>query len=238
MNSFMASLWRVFPRTETRSARPAWAGTGLCFCLSLAMGACTATPQESFERGLQFEDGTGVPKDDGRAAELYTKACDGGHAQACARLGVLVSESRGVAWDEAREEALYTKACDGGYIQGCFDAGRVFEFGLRVRGPDKKRAQAFYTKACDKGHTDGCARLGFLFLGPLPMSPDRDEARAAALLTKACDNGHAEGCTSLGKLFQYGRGVSKDEARAATLYTKGCDGGVIVACFNLRPPDM
>jgi hypothetical protein len=57
--------------------------------------------------------------DDRRAAELYTKSCDGGDAEACYELGVLYDEAKGVAFDPARSAELFRKACDGGFARAC-----------------------------------------------------------------------------------------------------------------------
>src|SRR6476660_5427698 len=42
-----------------------------------------------FNLGVMFEEGKEVPTQKERAAKLYERACDGGHADACSNLGVL-----------------------------------------------------------------------------------------------------------------------------------------------------
>src|SRR3954469_8921726 len=69
--------------------------------------ACNAGNVKSCsDLGHRFEEGRGVPKDEARAAALYTKACDAGDALACVFLGLLFEDGRGVGKDPARVLAL------------------------------------------------------------------------------------------------------------------------------------
>ena len=43
--------------------------------------------EAQFFLGQMYRQGRGVTQDLGRAAELYEKACDGGYAEACSKLG-------------------------------------------------------------------------------------------------------------------------------------------------------
>lgn len=54
-----------------------------------------------------------------RAAALFGQACDGGDANACSRLGVMVETGQGVTADAKKASALFAKACDGKDAYGC-----------------------------------------------------------------------------------------------------------------------
>lgn len=214
-NTFTTSPATALSHPATRRMRPVWGRIGLG--LLLAASACKATPEESFKRGIQFENGEGVVKDEARAVALYSTACDAGHAQACASLAAMYEVGRGEPVNDARAISLYTKACDRGYAEG-----KLYAEGRGV-GKDEARAAAVYTKACNAGELDGCSLLGGLFLEGRGMA--RDEARAVALFTKGCNGGDVIGCFNLGHLYLEGRGVDKADYRAAALFKKVCNGG-------------
>src|SRR5688572_16500630 len=96
--------------------RPA---TGIAFA-ALASWSCTpGVPAFKLQK---------IPTSD--AVGLYSKACDGGDASACATLGVMYAEGQGVAEDEERAAALYQKACDRGAAGGCSGLAYMYENGL------------------------------------------------------------------------------------------------------------
>src|SRR5687768_9064727 len=47
-----------------------------------------------------------------RAALLFGRACDAGHGEACAGLGLLVQDGIGVPDDDARALEIYGRGCD------------------------------------------------------------------------------------------------------------------------------
>jgi hypothetical protein len=52
--------------------------------------------------GMMFQYGTGVGKDEARAAELYKQACHGGDLPGCSNLGLMYAQGTGASKDEAR----------------------------------------------------------------------------------------------------------------------------------------
>ncbi len=67
-----------------------------------------------FSQGLKYENGDGVPKDFGKAVELYQKAADQGHLDAQVNLGWLYENGEGVPIDLRKAAELYQKAADQG----------------------------------------------------------------------------------------------------------------------------
>lgn len=165
-----------------------------------------------------------------RAAALFTRSCDGGHAPACAGLGVMVTLGRGADKDDARAAALFAGACDGGDASACSVLGLMSSLGQGVV-KDESRAAALQVKACDGGVLEGCFHGGESFERGLGVA--KDEARAAALFTKACDRSYGPACSRLGEMLEEGRGGGKDEARAVAVLTKACDGGMSESCVDL-----
>jgi TPR repeat protein len=193
----------------------------------------------------RHEHGSGVPRDEARAAALYEKACDASDAFACAGLGRLVRLGRGgLARDPARARVLFEKACgmehaaDGGpgdpdATRGCALLGEAYRDGTGVAARDDTRAVALFRDACAHGDATGCKDLGTMHqYGRGGLA--RDEAAAAARYREACDGGEVLGCNDLGVLVGSGRGgLATDPRLAGDLYRRACDGGAMLGCDNL-----
>src|SRR5215468_2910306 len=66
--------------------------------------------------GFMYQNGRGVPQDDGAAVSWYRKAVDRGHAPAQVNLGFMHQNGRGGLQKDDREAArLYRLAADQGY---------------------------------------------------------------------------------------------------------------------------
>ena len=89
-----------------------------------------------------------------RARQVLKRACDGGSAQGCHRLGEL--RLRENAPDEAR--ALFEKSCSSGWLPGCESFGQL---GLANAGAKVDVLTAF-RRACVGGNYESCASLGKL----------------------------------------------------------------------------
>ena len=85
-----------------------------------------------------------------KAAQLYQKACDGGDAMGCTKLGYLYADGKGVRQDYQKAAQLYQKACDSGEAAGCYNLGVLYQDGQGVR-QNFSTAKQYYGKACDLG---------------------------------------------------------------------------------------
>jgi TPR repeat protein len=101
------------------------------FCLILAF-SCQVGWSETFEEtkvradqgdaeaqynlGVMYDDGKGVPRNDAKAFEWYTKAAEQGHADSQYNLGVIYTIGRGVPKNYAKIFELYTKAAEQGHV--------------------------------------------------------------------------------------------------------------------------
>jgi len=71
--------------------------------------------------GITYQNGEGVAKDFGKAAQLFQKACDNREMFGCNNLGNIYYNGYGVAKDIYKAMELYQKACDGGVKVGCYN---------------------------------------------------------------------------------------------------------------------
>ncbi|HOB15356.1 MAG TPA: tetratricopeptide repeat protein, partial [Novosphingobium sp.] len=77
----------------------------------LQQQACDAKePLGCYNLGVHAENGLGIPRNYGRAANLYRQACDMDDSWACFNLAVLYYKGRGVKADRDQAIALFRKA--------------------------------------------------------------------------------------------------------------------------------
>ena len=201
-----------------------------------------------------YSIGEGMPRDFVSAAELYMRACEGGSAVGCHKLGMAYYSGDGVGQDKERAAELYMRACEGGDAVSCRNLGVLHRTGEGV-GLDASLAVEFFSRACEGGDAVGCHALGILYRSGIAWrTPSRrwrrccdnlgvlygrgegvglNASRAAALFSRACEGGFAPGCTNLGTMYDEGEGVGVDKERATELYRRACDGGDAMGCFNL-----
>jgi formylglycine-generating enzyme required for sulfatase activity len=78
--------------------------------------------------GIYYFRGNGVKRDNAKAVELLSKACDGGHAHSCGTLGAFYNE------DLTKSAEFFARACDGGDATGCDMLGRLKKKEVAVGG--------------------------------------------------------------------------------------------------------
>ena len=105
--------------------------------------------------GWLYQNGQGVPKDLGKAAELYQKAADQGDGAA---LGWLYQNGQGVPKDLGKAAELYQRAADQGYAFAQNNLGWLYENGQGVP-KDLAKAAELYQKAANHGYEPAIANL-------------------------------------------------------------------------------
>lgn len=123
-----------------------------------------------------------------KAQGLELRACDGGDAIACRRLGEMFRDGTGGEKSPARSMEALKKACDGGDGDGCAMLSWAFTNGRDVPA-EPARAVALALRGCSLGSKDGCYKLSRL-LGRSDIG-DEDRAKGKALLAQQCKLGEA-----------------------------------------------
>lgn len=111
-----------------------------------------------------YEDGRGVPKDDGQAVRWYTKAAEAGHSGASFNLGLMYSNGQGVTQDYGQAAMWYTKAAEAGHRSARFNLGVMYYNGQGVP-QDYGLAVTWYTKAAEAGSTIAQFNLASMYYG-------------------------------------------------------------------------
>jgi uncharacterized protein len=99
--------------------------------------------------------GLSFPKDVGKAALFFERACSLGNADGCQALGTAAEMGAGVPKDVKRAYRLFIESCDKGASLGCFYAAMLQLKGAgapALRGP----VMTLLSRACDLGQPQGC----------------------------------------------------------------------------------
>ena len=85
-----------------------------------------------YHLGIMYENGQGVPQDDGEAANWYRKAAEQGHAGAQYNLALMCRKGQGVPQDDEEAVNWYQKAAEQGYYMAQNNLGLMYGSGLGV----------------------------------------------------------------------------------------------------------
>ena len=118
----MAALIARLRAVLSLSAR--WLGPALLAGFALTAGPANAVAPDTVvgdlrglvEQALAFEHGEGVPRDTGRAADLYCEAARAGSAEAMYSLGWMYANGRGVDRDDGYAATLFEMALTKGHV--------------------------------------------------------------------------------------------------------------------------
>ena len=216
--------------------------------LAPAQQAVVSPPQDSLDTACNTGSGSACAtlasqsQDDSRALELYTRACNLGHARGCYSMGIFYDTGRGTVTNNARAAYGYEQACDAGVSMACTDLGFLLERGRGVMA-DRKRAADLFRRGCEGSPCEpsnlrGCVNLGDAYRDGIGV--EQDYARAAQVFRAACDSplrseedARIRACALFAALQFNGSGVPEDEESAFRLSSEVCEKGDAFGCFNV-----
>jgi uncharacterized protein len=149
------------------------------------------------ELGRAYQEGKGVPRDDGQAVGWFRKAADQGNAAAQNSLGVMYSEGRGVPRDKDEAVRWYKKAAKQGLPEGFYNVA-ISYFNGEGPGEDIPLAWAWMELARRNG-----------------------DAQAAEALQRMKDELHGRTDAAkfkLALLYDKGNEIQADPAAAVAMY--------------------
>ncbi len=100
--------------------------------------------------------GDAGPRDEARAATLFSTACGLGSGPGCNLAGRAYEFGHGVTVDFAKALSDYEQACTLGYQGGCYNVAVCLENG-RGAPRDQARAASLYRQVCTAGSQAACA---------------------------------------------------------------------------------
>jgi hypothetical protein len=173
--------------------------------------------KEFLSQANKYRAGSGVVRNESKAAELYHKAADMGNAEAQTRFAEALFDGRGVARDPAGSRAWLEKAARQGNARAECDLGVMLTSGLDIT-QDRANGLRYLQAAARLG--DGYAEdyLGQLAESGLTGDPSSSEAYMHYL--KASEMGSAWGAYNVARMHERGIGVYKNPGEALRWYMK------------------
>jgi len=168
---------------------------------------------------------------DRRAADAFSRACNGKDAGGCANLGWMRERGRGGKRDLGDAKALYEKACELGSLVGCRNLGAMLVLGRGIPA-EPRRAAALFEQGCAKGDGLACVSLASLAVSRPAAGVKFQAGVHIPVLDSACGGGDARACLNLGYVFDQGLDTRRDAALAAQFFTTACRRGQALGCSN------
>lgn len=184
-----------------------------------------------FSVAYRYEQGRGVPQDDGLANEWYRKAADAGNADAMTNLAFRHQFGKGVARNHGEAAAWYRKAAELGNPTAMNNLAALYLGGQGV-ARDPAEAIRWLEQAAAAGFADAAATLAFNYATGSVLP--KNEALAVEWYRKGADGGSARAMYGLGTMYDSGRGVTTDAGEAVRWYRAAADKGFGQAIEALR----
>ena len=188
--------------------------------------------EASFEKGMDYFYGRGIPYNAQEAMAHLTEAADLGHAEAQARLGFLYREGIGTPRDKIKALEYYQKAADQGNARGQCGMGHAFSkkipgFGQNL---DEKMAFNYYKQSADQDFQQGLEALANCYEKGIGTNKDEAKAldlnqKALAILRTLAEMGDPEAQYLLGMRYHEGKGVTKSFPEAYAWSRKAAEQG-------------
>jgi TPR repeat protein len=187
--------------------------------------------------GDYYRDGTGTHLDPRKAAERYTRGCEGVDGNlapsACESLGRLRYVGDGGAKDLAAALTSFARACKYGRGSTCYWLDQIAKEG--ALGADAKALVSSTLEdscASKEPVEDACVALAGL-LGRGGYAVAKNERRSFALIDASCKRGAEAACLAVADAYASGTGVVANADKAKEMYAGLCDKGQSGACVQL-----
>jgi TPR repeat protein len=187
------------------------------------------------ELGSLYAKGIAGERDEKLAEKQWLKACKGGDATGCLRLGEWYVQ-RGA---DAAGSRYLKKACDLKSAEGCLRKGLLGDRKERLKSLQKScelgsaegcrylaesyskegasgSKMSLLERSCELGSPQGCTRLG------IDLLQKKAYKRAGKALERACDLGSGKGCFERGRMYTDAKGVRRNDADALRYFMQGC----------------
>lgn len=173
--------------------------------------------KELLTQADKYRLGSGVDRDEAKAAHLYRKAAEMGNAEAQTRFAEALFDGRGVARDPAGSRVWLEKASGQGYARAKCDLGVMLKSGLDT-AQDLANGLRYLQAAALLGDAYAEDHLGQFAESGLISDPSPSEAYLHYL--KASDMGSAWGTYNIARMHEHGIGVDKNPTEALRWYMR------------------
>ena len=185
------------------------------------------THGEIYCKGLLYERGIDIVKNDSLAAICFLDAAGAGHVDAKYKIAIAYLEGKGEKKNETRGVSYLKDAANHGHLEAQYRLGLCYERGIGVK-EDKNRAESIYETVAKNDHPYAQYRLASILLSK--RSPERTISslfekednikRAIPLLEKAMEHDYKPAYYSMGMICKTGFGIQRDIKKAFEYFCK------------------
>jgi TPR repeat protein len=192
--------------------------------LSLAQDAAARGDAQAYTLiGRIYSEGTGVSRDEAKAAEAYGRAADLGDVPAMISLGVMYGAGQGVAKDRNKAAELFEKAAMTGDPLANYNLGLLF---LRGDGkPENPYRGAQHIRYAAENNLPS-AQYDLSTLYQTGTGVPNDALEAATWMSKAAASGLTAAQYDYAVMLLRGQGLKRDEQKAIDYLKIAADKGV------------
>lgn len=194
-------------------------------------------PKVQYNRGVMYETGRGVTKDERTAFVWYKMAAAQGYLLAQSSLGSLYATGRGVTRDDRAAVRCFEEAAEAGDARAQFNLGIMYTTGRGIESRDalyyESRGRYWYEKAAEQKYAKAERNMGLMCETGRGGCIKSDE-EAFWWYKKAAQNGDAIAQCALASMYAAGRGCNKDEQEALKWYVKAAHQGDARAQSQLK----
>ncbi len=158
--------------------------------------------------GLRYEFGTGLEKDQKRAASWYASAAKSNDKFAQCRLGMMYKDGVGVEADSKQAVKLLEQSANQDFGPADYQLGLMYEFGQTVK-TNLKNAANWYQMGDTLEERHNQYRLGLLLLAGDGIN--QNPARGRALIESAATRGLPPAAAKMAAMYKFGRGVKQSD---------------------------
>ncbi len=191
-----------------------------------------------------YQDGKGVPQDQGEALRWFRRSAEQGNIQAQDRLGRLYADRFSVIHDDVQALVWLNFAAAQGSVEAAsaredlvvrmtpVEIAEAQRLGREFRPEaEHRKVLAALRPQAEQGKAEAQRQLASMYYKGQGVSRDYDQA--CAWYRKAADQGDALAQSNLGYLYAMGQGVRQDYREAAAWYWRAAIQGDAVAQYRL-----
>ncbi len=121
------------------------------------------------------QKGSRVPRNYGRALQLFINAGDQGHVLSQYMVGVMFHEGMGVPQTLDVAARSFRRAAEKGFVEAQFALARMYALGQGVK-QDHTEAARWFRRAAEQGHSQSQGTIGVMYYEGVGVSQDYAEA--------------------------------------------------------------
>jgi TPR repeat protein len=172
------------------------------------------SPDECYEHGIKFHNGTEVDPDYEITLLYIQKAIERHHGPSQAQLALMYLEGSGVVKNYGSAMYWIEKSINEMKLAECYRQGMLFYHRRRLE--NNYDIALRYFKKASKANAYAQAQLGYMYLNGIGVDQDHEEAARWHGMAENNYIGHSKYCRS--KIYHYDQGGMQDFSKALKLY--------------------